>query len=154
LQSAAGINRTYLSKLEKGASYPRLEIIAKRAAAPDLRLREPDRAALQSLADLVPQSAKADGYQIVIVIGSAHRLHRLHLRFPNGYPLAFAAQLFHAGADGMEVVGSSGVSHVSSPLGSSSVPVRARFWMVPRLGSRDKFSAPLSEGFYAVLTPF
>ena len=28
----AGINRTYLSKLEKGVSYPRLEIIAKLAA--------------------------------------------------------------------------------------------------------------------------
>ena len=27
----AGINRTYLSKLEKGASYPGLEIIAKLA---------------------------------------------------------------------------------------------------------------------------
>lgn len=28
----AGVNRTYLSKLEKGASYPGLEIIAKLAA--------------------------------------------------------------------------------------------------------------------------
>ena len=27
----AGVNRTYLSKLEKGASYPGLEIIAKLA---------------------------------------------------------------------------------------------------------------------------
>jgi transcriptional regulator with XRE-family HTH domain len=31
----AGINRTYLSKLEKGVSYPGLEIIAKLAAVLD-----------------------------------------------------------------------------------------------------------------------
>jgi transcriptional regulator with XRE-family HTH domain len=31
LAYAAGVNRTYLSKLEKGASYPGLEIIAKLA---------------------------------------------------------------------------------------------------------------------------
>jgi transcriptional regulator with XRE-family HTH domain len=31
----AGVNRTYLSKLEKGASYPGLEIIAKLATVAD-----------------------------------------------------------------------------------------------------------------------
>jgi DNA-binding XRE family transcriptional regulator len=33
----AGINRSYMSKLEKGASYPGLEIIAKLAAVPEVR---------------------------------------------------------------------------------------------------------------------
>jgi hypothetical protein len=32
-QSTAAVNRTYMSRLEKGASYPGLEIIAKLAAA-------------------------------------------------------------------------------------------------------------------------
>ncbi|HEY2540039.1 MAG TPA: helix-turn-helix transcriptional regulator [Stellaceae bacterium] len=31
----AGVNRTYLSKLEKAASYPGLEIIAKLATVPE-----------------------------------------------------------------------------------------------------------------------
>ena len=36
----AGINRTYLSKLEKGASYPGLEIIAKLATVLVVELAE------------------------------------------------------------------------------------------------------------------
>jgi transcriptional regulator with XRE-family HTH domain len=34
------VNRTYLSKLEKGASYPGLEIIAKLAIVPEVELRD------------------------------------------------------------------------------------------------------------------
>ncbi len=44
----AGVNRTYLSKLEKGASYPGLEVIAKLASVlgvePAELLRMPRRA--------------------------------------------------------------------------------------------------------------
>ena len=36
LQSTVGVNRTYLSKLDKGASYPGLEIIAKPAILLDV----------------------------------------------------------------------------------------------------------------------
>ena len=34
------VNRTYLSKLEKGASYPRLEIIAKLTTVLEVERRE------------------------------------------------------------------------------------------------------------------
>ena len=36
----AGVNRTYMSKLEKGASYPGLEIIGKLAAVLDIEPAE------------------------------------------------------------------------------------------------------------------
>ena len=40
LQSTVGINRTYLSKLEKVASYPGLEIIAKLATVLEVESAE------------------------------------------------------------------------------------------------------------------
>jgi hypothetical protein len=93
----ARVNRTYLSKLEKGAS---------------------DREVLQRQPDLASQSAKTYDYRVVVIISSARRLGRSPVCFCNGRPLAFAAQLLHAGADSLEIVGSSGVSHVSSLLGN------------------------------------
>jgi hypothetical protein len=59
------------------------------------------------LADQAFQSAKTDDY-LVIVIGSTRRLNRSDFRFHTGRSLALSAQLFHAGADGLEIVGSSG----------------------------------------------
>jgi transcriptional regulator with XRE-family HTH domain len=41
----AGVNRTYMSKLEKGASYPGLEIIAKLARVLEVEPAELLRAA-------------------------------------------------------------------------------------------------------------
>jgi transcriptional regulator with XRE-family HTH domain len=40
LQSTASVNRAYLSKLEKGASYPWLEIIAKLAKVLEVKPAE------------------------------------------------------------------------------------------------------------------
>ena len=45
LTAPVAVNRTYLSKLEKGASYPRLEIIAKLAIAQEV---EPARSSLKT----------------------------------------------------------------------------------------------------------
>jgi len=36
------------------------------------------------------------------------------LRLPNGCQLAFTAKIIHAGADDLEIVGSSGISHYFS----------------------------------------
>jgi hypothetical protein len=47
-------------------------------------------------------------------------------RFRIIYPLALLAQLLHAAADGLEIVGSLDLSHASSSVRPSSVPVRAR----------------------------
>ena len=69
--------------------------------------------------------------------------------------LPLNAQLFHAGADGLEIVSSSDASHVSFPVGlverfqsAPAVPIVLRF------DSRDKFSAPPSLARCALLTPF
>ena len=43
-------------------------------------------------------------------------------------PSPLTAQLLHTGADSLEIVNSSGVSHVSSPLRPVERLVRARFW--------------------------
>ena len=45
LAHEAGINRSYMSKLEKGASYPGLEIIAKLATVLELEPAELDQGA-------------------------------------------------------------------------------------------------------------
>jgi hypothetical protein len=62
------------------------------------------------------QPTKTDNYWIAI--GGTRSLDRSALRLPNGCLLALTAQVLHVGADGLEIVGCSGISHVSSPSGS------------------------------------
>jgi hypothetical protein len=87
-----------------------------------LLIREGLSSPIAAVVELGSQPTKADDYWIAIgemrvVNCSAHRL-------PNGcYLLALAAQLHNAGADGLEIVGCSGMSHVSSPSGSLGAPV-------------------------------
>jgi hypothetical protein len=73
-------------------------------------------AALWQLAHLSSQSAKANDYRLIAVIVSASRRDWTAVHFRNGCPLALATQLIHAGADGLEIVGSSRMSHVCPPV--------------------------------------
>jgi hypothetical protein len=74
-----------------------------------------------AVADPVSQPTKADDYWIAI--GRMRALDCSALRLPNGCLLALPAQVVHAGADGLEIVGSSGMSHISSPSDPLRVPV-------------------------------
>jgi hypothetical protein len=72
-RALAGVTPTHLSKLERGASYAVLEIIAKLASVCGRPTHAVGGAASISLSDLTSQSAKADNYRLIIVIASACR---------------------------------------------------------------------------------
>jgi len=55
------------------------------------------------------QPTKTDDYWIAI--GGTRSLDRSAFRLPNGCLLALTVQVLHAGADGLEIVGGSGMSH-------------------------------------------
>jgi hypothetical protein len=63
------------------------------------------------LAYQVSQSAKRDGYRIAIA--ATRRLHRSQVPFRC---IALTAQFLHPGTDRLEVISSTGLSHVSSSI--------------------------------------
>jgi hypothetical protein len=67
--------------------------------------------ALWRFAAEVPQSPKKDDYRIASA--ATHRRVRLQVRLR---PIALTAQFLHAGADHLEVISSTGLSHVSSSI--------------------------------------
>jgi hypothetical protein len=101
--------------------------------------------------DLAPYPTKPKHHRITIVstVGWIDPVC-----FGVACPLAFAAQLLYAGADNLEIVGSSGVSHVPSPVRpverSSPRPLMMVLWA----NSGDKLLASCNGGLLRVLTPF
>jgi hypothetical protein len=96
------------------------------------------------LPDQTFQSAKTDDYLVVVIV-STRRLNRSDLRFHTGRSLALSAQFFHAGADSLEIVGSSGASHVSFPvrlIERSSPRPLSRSCSGSELGTSSSIGAP------------
>jgi hypothetical protein len=117
------VNYGFLSASRMFRHRPRLQTPAdklqplsalKRRVAGTGRPSALGRVVSMRLAYQVSQSAKEDDYRIAIA--GTRRPHRSQAPFRIVRPIALTAQFLHAGTDRLEVISSTGLSHVSSSI--------------------------------------